>query len=68
MMSSSSPAGGPQLHEALSYLEGIVRDGVRHGFFSYTVTCEVGRNQRREIIIKNGKSRKFTIPEAEIAE
>ena len=65
-MSSSSRSSGPQLKEALSCLEGIVLDGLSHGFFSCTVTCEIVRDQRREVVIKAGKSRKFTIPEEEL--
>jgi hypothetical protein len=68
MMSSSSRVVGPQLRDALSCLETVVLDGVSHGFFSCTVTCEIVGGRRREVVIKAGKSRKFTIPKEEVPE
>jgi hypothetical protein len=41
-------------------------DGLRHGFFDYSITCEIGKDRRRELVIRAGKSHKFTIPEDEL--
>ena len=30
-----------QVREALDQLEGLVVDGLKHGFFDYSITCEV---------------------------
>ena len=67
-MSNCNPTGGPQFREALSCLEEVVRDGVKHGFFSCTVTCDIGKGQHRKVTIRNGKSRQFTIPLDELPE
>jgi hypothetical protein len=55
-----------QVGEALSHLEKIVVDGLRHGFFDYSVACEIVSGGRRELVIRAGMSHKFTIPEAEL--
>jgi len=68
MISPPTRVVGAQLREALSCLEGLVLDGVRHGFFSCTVTCHVVTGQRREVVIQAGKSEKFTIPKDELPE
>ena len=68
MVSNSNRVVGPQLREALSHLERLVLDGLRHGFFSCTVTCEVVAGQRRTLVIQAGKSEKFTIPKDEVPE
>ena len=67
-MTDSNRALGPQLRAALSHLERLVLDGLRHGFFSCTVTCEVVAGQRRTLMIQAGKSEKFTIPKDELPE
>ena len=58
-------AGG-QVREALDRLEGLVIDGLKHGFFDYSITCEVGNGGKRRLVIRAGKSHKFTIPEEEV--
>ena len=35
-----------QLREALDRLEGLVVDGLRHGFFDYSITCEIGSGRQ----------------------
>ena len=55
-----------QLREALDRLEGLVVDGLRHGFFDYSIACEVGSGGKRQLVIRAGKSHKFTIPEDEL--
>lgn len=45
-----------------------VRGGLRHGFFELTVACEIvkGGKGNRGLIIKAGKTHRFTIPKEEI--
>jgi hypothetical protein len=55
-----------QFREALDRLERLVVDGLRHGFFDYSIACEVANGGRRKLVIRAGKSHKFTIPEDEV--
>ena len=66
-IASSSPriARG-QVREALDRLEGLVIDGLKHGFFDYSIACEVGNGGKRHLVIRAGKSHKFTIPAEEV--
>ena len=55
-----------QVREALDRLEGLIVDGLKHGFFRYSVVCEVSNGGKRQLVIRAGKSYKFTIPEDEV--
>jgi len=57
---------GPQAQEALDSLIDVVLDGLNHGFFDYSISCEVGSKGKRMVVIKAGKSHRFTIPEEEL--
>jgi hypothetical protein len=57
---------GRQLREALNRVEGLLVDGLRHGFFECSITCEVGKDRRRELVVRAGKNHKFTIPEDDL--
>jgi hypothetical protein len=57
---------GRQLREALDRLEGLVVDGLKHGFFDYSIACEIAPGGKRQLVIRAGKSHKFTIPEDEV--
>ena len=57
---------GSQVREALDHLHGLVVDGLKHGFFDYSISCEVGNKGRRQLVIRAGKSHKFTIPEDDL--
>ncbi len=57
---------GDQVHEALARLHRLVLDGLKHGFFDYSISCEVGNKGKRQLVISAGKSHRFTIPEDEI--
>ena len=59
-------AYGAQVCEALDRLCGLVVDGLKHGFFEYTISCEVRNRGKRQLVIRAGKSHKFTIPEEEL--
>jgi hypothetical protein len=45
MRSVGAPYGG-QIREVLDRIEGLVVDGLRHGFFEYSLTCEIGKDGR----------------------
>jgi len=55
-----------QIREALDRLEELIVDGLRHGFFEFTITCETGNGGKRRLVIREGKSHKYTIPEDEV--
>jgi len=55
-----------QVREALDRLEGLAVDGLKHGFFDYSITCEVTNSGKRQLVIRAGKSHKFTILENEV--
>ena len=57
---------GNQIREALDCIEALFVDGLRHGFFQFCIECEVGNGGRRQVLIRAGKSQKFTIPENEL--
>ncbi len=54
------------VRSALDLIEGLLVDGIKHGHFDYSVTCETGNNGRRLLIVKAGKSHKFTIPKPDV--
>jgi hypothetical protein len=66
ILSTSPRAHCGQTAEALAHLEKVVVDGLRHGFFEYAITCEIGSGGKRHLVIRAGKSLKFTIPEDEL--
>ncbi len=55
-----------QVRDALDRLNGLVIDGLKHGFFDYTIACQITPGGRRELLIRAGKSHKFTIPAEEL--
>ncbi len=57
---------GGQMREALGRLCSLVVDGLKHGFFDYSISCEVGKKGKRRLVIRAGKSHKFTIPEDDL--
>jgi hypothetical protein len=59
-------AKGGQVREALERLEGLVVEGLKHGFFDYSIACEVANGGKRQLVIRAGKSHKFTIPANEV--
>ena len=63
---STSSAHRGQIAEALAHLEKIVLEGVRHGFFDCSIACEIGNGGKRKLVIRAGKSHKFTISEEEV--
>jgi hypothetical protein len=57
---------GRQLREALDRIERLLVDGLRHGFFEYSIACDVGKDRRRQLVVRAGKNHKFTIPEDDL--
>lgn len=51
-----------ELAAAMSCIQRILLDGLRHGHFRYEITGSVGKNLRREVIVDAGMSHKFIIP------
>lgn len=63
---SASNAHRGQIAEALAHLEKVVVEGLHHGFFDCSIACEIGNGGKRQLVIRAGKSHKFTIPEEEL--
>ena len=59
-------SSGAQFRDALACLKQVVLDGLQHGFFDYSIACEIGNGGKRHLVIRAGKSHKFTIPEDEL--
>jgi len=59
-------AAEQELKRALRRLESEVQDGLGHGFFELSVTCEVIKEGRRRLTIKAGKSYQFIIAQEEV--
>ena len=55
-----------QLQRALDYVRDQLLDGLRHGFFECTMTCEIVKDRKRRLLVKAGKSEQFTIPADEL--
>jgi hypothetical protein len=51
---------------AFELIEALLVEGLKHGHFDYLLTCETGTNGRRLLIVKAGKSHKFTIMESDV--
>jgi hypothetical protein len=66
-----SPARSPQaqplmpgtsMGRAMSRVVAEIQDGLRHGYFEYTLTCEIIGRDRRRLTLRAGKSPQFLIP------
>jgi hypothetical protein len=62
----ATETSGPQLRDALNVIGQIILDGLCHGYFRCSISSEIGKNNRRELVIEAGKSHKFTVPEDEL--
>ena len=63
---ATRPDDADSLQAALARLREIVLDGLRHGFFECSVSCEVINGKKRRLVIRAGKSHQFTIQEEEL--
>ena len=50
------------LKQALDHVRDRLIDGLRHGFFTFTITCELVKDRKRRLVVTTGKSEQFTIP------
>jgi hypothetical protein len=57
---------GSELDRAFGMLDQILRDGLDHGFFSFTIRSEVVKDRKRRLTIEAGKTLQFTIPEGDL--
>jgi hypothetical protein len=51
---------------ALVLIETLLVEGIKHGHFDYSISCATGTNGRRLLIVKAGKSHKFSIMEMDV--
>ena len=51
---------------AFKKLEEVVLEGLRHGFFEYSVKCEIQSAKKRRLVINAGVSHQFIIPLEEL--
>jgi hypothetical protein len=56
------------VRSALDLIESLLVEGIKHGHFDYSITCETGTGGRRLLIVKAGKSHKFSITEQDVPE
>ena len=56
------------VRSALDLIESLLVEGIKHGHFDYSITCETGTGGRRLLIVKAGKSHKFSIMEQDVPE
>jgi hypothetical protein len=54
------------IRSALDMINNLIIEGIQHGHFDYSVTCETGTHGRRLLIVKAGKSYKIAIMEADV--
>jgi hypothetical protein len=51
-----------QLDKALQRVLAEIHAGLRHGYFEYTLSCEVIGQGRRRLLLRAGKHYQFLIP------
>lgn len=56
-----SEAGSHELDNFMSEVRTLVETGLIHGWYEVLISMSVGKNNRREIFVKAGKSHKYTI-------
>ncbi len=55
----------PTIDRALDRVLAEIHDGLRHGYFEFTLTCEVVGREQRQLTLRAGKSHQFVIPKDE---
>ena len=55
-----------ELGAALEQVLGELREGLIHGFFDYSMSCEIVGGAKRRFTLRAGKSHRFVIPEEAI--
>jgi hypothetical protein len=51
------------LERGLQRIIAEIQDGLRHGYFEFTLTCEVVSQGRRRLTLRAGRNYQFLIPE-----
>jgi hypothetical protein len=51
-----------RLERALQHVLAEIHAGLRHGYFEYTLSCEVTSQGRRCLLLRAGKHYRFVIP------
>jgi hypothetical protein len=65
MARAFAPQPTAAIDRALSRVLAEIHDGLRHGFFEFTLTCEIVNQERRRFTLRAGKSHQFVIPKEE---
>lgn len=63
-MNTTSAQDG--LNAAIEKLTSEVLEGLDHGFFDISVSCELVNGRKRKLTIKAGKSYRFTISQEDL--
>ena len=66
MPTRTTSSTADSLNRALEYVHDQLVDGLRHGFFECTITCEIVKDRKRRLLVKAGKSEQFTISADEL--
>ncbi len=61
MMDSPFRPDPAQMEEALSRLRREVEEGLEHGFFDFSLSCEIVKGRKRRFLIRAGKNYQFVI-------
>lgn len=62
---ASTQAAQTALDRALQRIVAEIQDGLRHGYFELSLTCEIIGQERRCLTLRSGKSYRFVIDRAE---
>jgi hypothetical protein len=62
----ASQSEGSECGRALKQIRQVVLAGLKHGFFDYSLHCEVQKNGKRRLVFKAGVSHQFYIAPDEI--
>ena len=64
-MKRGDVSGVPAIGRALSRLWGEIHEGLQHGYFEFTLSCEITGQGRRRLQLRAGKTYQFLIPAEE---
>ena len=65
MNSQGHPERPAAIDQALGRVLAEIHAGLQHGYFEYTISCEILGHERRELVLHAGKSYRFLIPKDE---
>jgi hypothetical protein len=63
--SQPNPECAGVINQALHRVVGEIHDGLHHGYFEFTISCEIVGQERRQLVLHAGKSYRFLIPKGE---